>query len=87
MLFMKTVHMAIPVTLFVMGSLLLAVPAIFGMVIAGQESYALAHGPPRELPRRDLDDVTRYTLLIAGCSMLVVGASTVLFSGKSSPHS
>ena len=82
--FMKTVHTAIPVTLIIMGALLLAVRAVFEMVIAGQESYVLAHSPSGTLPRRDLDDVTRYTMLIAGCTMLLAGVGSVLFAGKSS---
>lgn len=63
----------VSVTLIIMGTLLLSVPAIFEMVMAGQESYAAAHNPAAELPRRELGNIVRFSFLLIGVAMISGG--------------
>lgn len=75
---MRAVPTAVSVTLIVMGSLLLAVPAIYEMVMAGQESYVLAHSPARSFPSRALSGPSQLSFFVVGLAMIVFGVKTAM---------
>ncbi len=82
---MKNLPTAVAVTLIVMGACLLAIPAIFEMVVAGQESYVVAHSPDRILTPREFGEVSRYAYIVAGLVMIGLGVKCTAARTPSAP--